>query len=136
MESYTNVVEDGKLAPEVHNLENITPEQMSALEAYRRGRHEELSLRWDDLKKLLETQIWHSQTASLTRGSIGAGSTVVYGLDPEPVGVALGLVSAIIGIASFFLFEPAVTVGAFATTGGSLVIGLWPRFIKRRGWVR
>jgi len=43
------------------------------------------------------------RTAELTRGSIGAGSTVIYGFDPTSIGIAVGIGGITFVIASLIL---------------------------------
>ena len=77
--------------------------KLSPIEAYWKGRYEESEKEREDLLELLRTQIFHSSTAELTRGSIGAGSTVIYGFDPTSIGIAVGIGGITFVIASLIL---------------------------------
>jgi hypothetical protein len=93
-------------------------DKLSAREAYWRAKYEKTEEERMELLELLRSQLWNASTDKLLKGSIGAGSTVLYGADSKIIGTAIGAGGIVFGIASLFL--PVSLIG----TAVSFTIGI------------
>ena len=110
-------------------------EGLTAREAYWRGKYEECLRLERELIEITRSQLFHAGTDRLTRGMIGAGSSIYYGTDPEILGLGVGVAGVVLGIAGFAAIT--VTLGAMSLAiglGGLTVafVGYWRR-TKRVG---
>ena len=95
-------------------LSNV--EKLSPREAYLLGKYEESARAQENMAKMLQSYLWQSSTRSMMSGSIGAGSQIYYGLDPELMSSVAGLIGIGLGIVGFVVSN--VLMGALGLVFG------------------
>lgn len=121
-------MEEGKDFLKPKDIEGLSP-----TEAYWRGRCEKSEEENKKPLEILKNQLWHTSTDKLLRGSIGAGSTIIYGTNPKIIiGTAFGAGGVVFGIASLFLPVSIIGTAVSFTIGiMGIIIALGERIFKR-----